>query len=387
MRFIHTSDWHLGRPLHSVGMLDAQATFLDWLVDLVRSEAVDAVVVSGDIYHRALPSPDTVGLLSDAVTRLVDTGAQVVLTSGNHDSAIRLGFAARLLERAGLHIRTDVEGSTRAIPVGDGVIHAVPYLEPSLAMGVVGAREATHADVLRAALARLPRDMRAQPGQSVVMAHAFVAGSVTSASERDISVGGVSAVPAAIFDDFGYAALGHLHRPQHVTERVRYSGSPWAMDFSEAGDSKSVSLVELRDGIPRVALHATPVVRPMAVLRGELEALMVDPAHTWAEAAWCQVHLTDALRPIGAWDRLRRRFPHLLDLHFDPLGLAVETTRYAVRTRSSRTPREVCLDFLGHVRGTPASEDERILIDRALEATRLGIATTEDERGVARGVA
>ena len=110
MRFIHTSDWHLGRPLHSVGMLDAQATFLDWLVDLVRSEAVDAVVVSGDIYHRALPSPDTVGLLSDAVTRLVDTGAQVVLTSGNHDSAIRLGFAARLLERAGLHIRTDVEG-------------------------------------------------------------------------------------------------------------------------------------------------------------------------------------------------------------------------------------------------------------------------------------
>ena len=387
MRFIHTSDWHLGRPLHLVGMLDAQATFLDWLVDLVRSEAVDAVVVSGDIYHRALPSPDTVGLLSDAVTRLVDTGAQVVLTSGNHDSAIRLGFAARLLERAGLHIRTHLEGSTRPIPVGDGVIHAVPYLEPSLAMGVVGAREATHADVLRAALARLPRDTRAQPGQSVVMAHAFVAGSVTSASERDISVGGVSAVPAAIFDDFGYAALGHLHRPQHVTERVRYSGSPWAMDFSEADDSKSVSLVELRDGIPRVALHATPVVRPMAVLRGELEALMVDPAHTWAEAAWCQVHLTDALRPIGAWDRLRRRFPHLLDLHFDPLGLAVETTRYAVRTRSSRTPREVCLDFLGHVRGTPASEDERILIDRALEATRLGIATTEDERGVARGVA
>lgn len=387
MRFIHTSDWHLGRSLRSVGMADAQATFLDWLVDLVRSEAVDAVVVSGDIYDRALPSPDTVGMLSDAVTRLVDTGAHVVLTSGNHDSAIRLGFAAELLERAGLHIRTHVESITRPILVGDGVIHAVPYLEPSLAMGVVGAHEPTHADVLRAALARFPQVAGPRPGQSVVMAHAFVAGSVTSASERDISVGGVSAVPAGIFGEFGYAALGHLHRPQQVTDQVRYSGSPWAMDFSEAGDTKSVSLVELRDGIPKVELHATPVVRPMAVLRGEFEALLVDRGHTWAEAAWCQVHLTDSLRPIGAWDRLRRRFPHLLDLRFDPLGLAVETTRYAVRTRSSRTPREVCLDFLGHVRGTPATEEEGILIDRALEATRLGIATAEDERGVARGVA
>ena len=93
MRLIHTSDWHLGRAFHGVGMLPAQARYVDHLVELVRSERVDAVLVSGDVYDRALPSPGTVELLSEAVTRIVDAGAQVVLSSGNHDSAIRLGFA------------------------------------------------------------------------------------------------------------------------------------------------------------------------------------------------------------------------------------------------------------------------------------------------------
>lgn len=387
MRFIHTSDWHLGRSLHSVGMIDAQAQFLDWLVDLVRAESVEAVVVSGDIYDRALPSPDTVELLSDAVTRLVDTGAQVVLASGNHDSAIRLGFAAGLLERAGLHIRSHVDGIGRPIRVGDAVIHPVPYLEPSLVTSALGVQQATHADVLRAALAHLPQVTLADPRQTVVMAHAFVAGSVTSASERDISVGGVSAVPAAIFQPFGYAALGHLHRPQWVSDQVRYSGSPWAMDFGEAGEAKSVSVVELRDGIPLVQVHETPVVRPMAVLRGLLDDLLTDRAHAWAEDAWCQVHLTDPLRPTGAWDRLRRRFPHLLDLRFDPQGVVIESIRYAARTRGGRSELEICLDFLTHVRGVSATDQERAALASALDATRIGAAQSADERGVARGVA
>ncbi len=107
MRIIHTSDWHLGRSLCGMPLLPAQASFADWLVEFVRAERVDAVLVSGDIYDRALPSPETVGLLSDTLTQLVDAGAQVVVTSGNHDSSIRLGFASSLLARAGLHIRTD----------------------------------------------------------------------------------------------------------------------------------------------------------------------------------------------------------------------------------------------------------------------------------------
>ena len=142
MRLIHTSDWHLGRSFHQVGLLDAQAAFIDHLVETVRAESVDAVLVSGDVYDRALPAPDTVELLSEAVTRLIDTGAEVVLSSGNHDSAIRLGFAARLLERSGLHIRSSLDSIGRPVMVGGVAIYPLPYLEPSIAADPLGAGRA-----------------------------------------------------------------------------------------------------------------------------------------------------------------------------------------------------------------------------------------------------
>lgn len=142
MRLIHTSDWHLGRSFHQVGLLGAQARFLDHLVETVRSERVEAVLVSGDVYDRALPAPDTVTLLSEAVTRIIDAGAQVVLSSGNHDSAIRLGFASQLLARAGLHIRSSVASIGDPVLVGGVAVHALPYLEPSISAGPLGSTNA-----------------------------------------------------------------------------------------------------------------------------------------------------------------------------------------------------------------------------------------------------
>ena len=309
MRLIHTSDWHLGRAFHQVGLLGAQAAYLDHLVDVVRTEQVDAVLVSGDVYDRAMPSPDTVELLSQTLLRLVDAGAHVVLSSGNHDSAIRLGFAAGLLERAGLHIRASASDIGRPVVVGDVAIHPIPYLEPALVADVLGAAERTHAGVLRAAMARVRADAEVRGGRTVAMAHAFVAGGVTSESERDISVGGVSAVPPDVFAGVDYAALGHLHGRQEVAPGVRYSGSPVAMSFGEWRHTKGSLLVDLSAGAPVVEHVEAPVQRPLAVLRGSLEALLTDPAHRDAEAAWCQVTLTDATRPLGAMDQLRRRFP------------------------------------------------------------------------------
>ena len=204
MRLIHTSDWHLGRSFHRVGLLDAQARYLDHLVEVVGSEGVDAVLVSGDVYDRALPSPDTVELLSDGVTRLIDAGAAVLLSSGNHDSAIRLGFASDLLARAGLHIRTSLDLVGVPVMVQDTAIYPLPYLEPSVAADRIGADARTHAAVLTAAMNRVRADARSRPGQSVVMAHAFVTGGATSQSERDISVGGVSAVHPDVFADADY---------------------------------------------------------------------------------------------------------------------------------------------------------------------------------------
>jgi exonuclease SbcD len=379
VRFIHTSDWHLGRSFHRVGLLDAQARYLDHLVDVVRSEGVDAVLVSGDVYDRALPAPDTVEVLSDAVTRLIDAGAVVVLSSGNHDSAIRLGFASELLARAGLHIRTSLDSVGRPVTIKDADVYPLPYLEPSVAADWIGAREHTHAAVLSAAMDRVRHEVSSRPGPAVVMAHAFVTGGATSASERDISVGGVSAVHPDVFARADYVALGHLHGPQRITETVRYSGSPIALSFSEADHHKGSILVDVSAGALSTESISAPVTKSLAILSGELEDILRDPRHRAAESAYCQITLTDAVRPMGAMERLRRRFPDTLVLAFEPVG-AQEIPRTGAASLPERADLDLCCDFLAHVRGgNAASEQERALLATAVERSRVARGENEDE--------
>ena len=383
MRLLHTSDWHLGRSFHGVGLLGAQEAYLDHLVEVVRAESVDAVLVSGDVYDRALPAPDTVALLSQTLERLVDAGAQVVVSSGNHDSAVRLGFASSLLERSGVHIRTAVEDIGRPVLVGDVAVHPLPYLEPALVADRLGAAERSHGAVLRAAMERVRADAVGRGGRTVVMAHAFVSGGATTESERDIAVGGVSVVAPDVFDGVDYAALGHLHGRQRVGEHVRYSGSPLAMSFSEARQRKGGLIVDLSGPEPEVTEVDAPVARPLAVLRGGLEDLLSEPRHAEAESAWCQVTLTDPVRPMGAMERVRRRFPHTLELRFEPEGVATPLRPYSARTEA-RPAVDVCCDFLEHVRGgRGATPPERALLEEAVEGSRVRRADADDEGGVA----
>lgn len=232
MRLLHTSDWHLGRSFHRVGLLDAQAAYLDHLVATVREREVDAVLVAGDVYDRAVPPLAAVELFDRALHRLADAGVATVMISGNHDSARRLGVGAGLIRLAGIHLRTDPAGCATPVILsdrhGDVALYGLPYLEPALVRDELKAARTGHEAVLTAAMDRVRADLAGRtPGtRSVVLAHAFVAGGEPSDSERDITVGGVSAVPAGVFSGVDYVALGHLHGSQRLTERVRYSGSP-----------------------------------------------------------------------------------------------------------------------------------------------------------------
>lgn len=380
VRILHTSDWHLGRSFHRVGMLDAQARFVDHLVDVVRAEAVDVVLVAGDVYDRALPGVDVVALLDDALARLAATGATVVLASGNHDSAQRLGFASRLLAAARVHVRTDPARCAEPVVVEDRhgpvAFYPLPYLEPALVAPGLGVGR-SHAAVLGATMDAVRADLAGRPAgtRSVVAAHAFVVGGAVSDSERDITVGGVGSVPVSVFDGVDYAALGHLHGRQRLAEQVRYSGSPLAYSFSEAGHLKGSWLVELgRAGLERVDAVQAPVPRRLAVLSGRLDTLLTDPGLARHEASWCQVTLTDPERPAQAMTRLRARFPHALELRFAPAGaLAGAAAGYAGQL-GGRDDLAVCCGFVRHVRGRAADDDEVALLRAAVEHTRRGDA-------------
>ena len=384
MRLLHTSDWHLGRSLHRADLRDAQAAFLEHLVGTVRAERVDAVLVSGDVYDRALPPVEAVALCEDALWRLRDAGARVVVISGNHDSARRLGFGARLVDASGVHLRTRVSALAEPVLLADGhgevAVYAIPYLEPGAVEAELapGPEEVDgpgagrgHAAVLRRATSAARADLARRGGvRSVVLAHGWVTGGAASESERDISVGGTGAVPAALFDGFDYVALGHLHGPQTMQEHLRYSGSPLPYSFSESGQVKGSWLVELdARGLARVEHVPAPAHRRLTRLRGTLAELLDAPAHTAAEGDFVSATLTDEARPEAAMDRLRARFPHVLILAWEPAGGALDTRGYRARVHG-RPDLAIAVDFVRHVRRTDATAAEGALLREAFEAVR-----------------
>ncbi len=379
MKILHTSDWHLGRSFHGTGTLDAQRIFVDNLEKTVREEGVDVVLVAGDVYDRALPAVDVVALFGDALDRLTLAGAQVVISSGNHDSATRLGFGGRILARGGVHLRTRIEDI--AVPVlrpldGDAelAIYGVPYLEPRVVAESLQAEAPTHTAVTRAALQRIREDLAQRSSVrrtvSIVLAHTFAAGGAGSDSERDLAIGGLGSVPLSLFDGFDYSALGHLHGRQKLSESVRYSGSPLAYSFSEANQAKGAWLLEVTpDGIGGIRAVEWPAPHDLAVLSGRLEDLLVREDLAWAEAAYCQITLTDPERPARAMERLRARFPDTLVLAFAPEGGEKADARtYSQRIAEARDDAEICCGFLDHVRGRKASAEEQALVRATVDA-------------------
>ncbi|MEU6477101.1 exonuclease SbcCD subunit D [Streptomyces sp. NPDC047017] len=384
MRLLHTSDWHLGRTFHRVGMLDAQAAFIGHLVTTVRERGVDAVLVSGDVYDRAVPPLAAVELFDDALHRLAALGVPTVMISGNHDSARRLGVGAGLIDRAGIHLRT--EPAACATPVvladahGEVAFYGLPYLEPALVKDEFAVARVGHEAVLGAALDRVRADLATRPPgtRSVVLAHAFVTGGEPSDSERDITVGGVAAVPAGIFDGVDYAALGHLHGCQTITERVRYSGSPLAYSFSEAGHRKSMWLVDLDAGGAVTAERIDcPVPRPLARIRGPLEHLLTDPGLAVHEEAWVEATLTDAVRPADPMARLCERFPHTLSLVFAPDRAPDDPDVSYARRLAGRDDQQIAEDFVAHVRGAGPDPHEQTVLREAFDTVRTDEALGE----------
>jgi exonuclease SbcD len=237
-------------------------------------------------------------------------------------------------------------------------------------------------------MTRVRADLASRTGaRSVVLAHAFVAGrpdvapAMASDSERDISVGGIQIAPTSLFTDVDYAALGHLHGRQTLTDTVRYSGSPLAYSFSEAGHTKGSWLVDLGpEGLRSASFVPAPVPRRLAVLRGRIEDLLSEPGHLGVEGAWLQVTLTDPRRPMHAMDRLRERFPHTLMLAFAPEGAAARRGPVVPRV-DGRSDLDIALGFVAEVRELEATTEEELLLQLACDSCRL----TEDRDADFRG--
>ncbi|MDU5962430.1 MAG: exonuclease SbcCD subunit D [Dermabacter sp.] len=330
MKILHTSDWHLGRTLHGENLHEYQREFQDFLLAKVRETGAHALVIAGDIYDRSVPPVEAVELLHESLAALAEE-TTVILTPGNHDSAVRLGFGAKLM-RPGIHILADVEGIEHPVSVadehGEVLFFGLPFLDPDLARYSLAPKGGdplprTHEDVTVQAMDRVRAKLEilGHP-RSVVLAHTFVAGGDGSDSERDLSVGGVASVPGGVFAGVDYVALGHLHGCQNMSALVPgerpvawYSGSPLAFSFSERHHTKAVLLVEMdSSGLVEVERIPTPVRRRLIELDGSLKEIL-DSAPNYSED-WVHAIVREETRPAHLQQVLSAALPHLLFTEF-----------------------------------------------------------------------
>lgn len=376
MRILHTSDWHIGRTFHGHSTLDALGAVLDVVVAQVRENEVDVVVIAGDLFDSSTPSAPAYRLLSSTLRALSDTGAAVIATSGNHDSAARLGFQSALL-RDGVHVVTDPLALDVPLTVqgtdGDVDFYGIPYLEPSVVRSQwPGVDLRTQEQTMRHAMSLVTASVRRRSNRSVVIAHTFAAGvEATAGLEREVrtstgaalSQGTIDVVPVSVFEGIDYTALGHIHSRQQLTERIAYSGAPLHYSFGERDRPRGSWLVDLAaDGSVTSEWLPLPVPRRLVLLRGPLDELLADPAFAEHADAWVAVEYTDTTPQRDAMRRLQTRFPYCATVVHTPAERGERERRtYAERLRAAVTDEERVEAFLVHVRGgeglTPAESE------------------------------
>ncbi|WP_062135071.1 exonuclease SbcCD subunit D [Demequina aestuarii] len=396
MRLLHTSDWHIGRTFHGHSTDEHLAQVLSAIADAVAEHSVDAVIVAGDIFDSSTPKSGAFTLLADALLAIRDHGAQVVLTSGNHDGPARLAHNAAFARAGGVHIKADHTDLASPVTLTDGhgevLVYGLPYLHPEFMRSAYSDfTGSTHQDALTFAMDQIRADARDRAGGSdaqggtppryVVAAHCFAASAAGTAppettedtgraEERDITRGGLNLVGLATFEGPAYTALGHIHSRQTLSDTVRYSGAPLRFSFGERSSAKGMWLVDIGvDGLESATWLELPTPRAAVRLEGTLADLVAPGAHPDAEDAWVEAILTDDQLPRDAMRTLQSRYPHAVTLAHRPATRHDAGPRQYAERVEGKSDAEVIEEFLTYVRnGAGPTEAEQALLNDALDA-------------------
>ena len=378
MKLMHLGDLHLGKSLNEFNLIEDQRFILERLLEIADREAVDAVLICGDVYDRAVPGEAAVQLLDRFLTRLSEAGKKVFMISGNHDSDERLNFASRMLEKSGVFITGRYDGRLGHVEISDeyGPVHfwMLPYVKASRVKHFFPEETIeNYDDAVRTAIRREDIDPSVR---NVILAHQFVVGASDpelAGSETALaSVGTLDRISWECFTDFDYGALGHIHRNQPVgRETLRYAGSPlkYSLEKNELEQEKTVTLVELKEkGTVEVRQLPLEPLRQIRRLRGTLEELIqnaVDPQD------YIYATLTDEQTQIDAMARLQNVYPFTMKLDYDN-GTLLEGLEPAAASEARDFPT-LMKDFYRWILGKEPSEEEMaILEDAAREAEVIG---------------
>ena len=345
MKLLHLADLHLGKRVHEFSMLEDQRYILKQILEIMETEQADGVLVAGDIYDKTVPPAEAVQLLDDFLTNIAGRKIPVFLISGNHDSAERLSFGAKLFAKSGVHFASGYQGKTEVVTLEDDYgkvnIYLLPFVRPVYvrqAFPELAERIVSYQDAMQTVIGHIDLNRECR---NVLVAHQFVTGAERCESE-EIQVGGLDNVEASLFADFDYVALGHIHGPQWILrETIRYAGTPLKYSFSEVCHQKAVTVIELRAkgdvGIRKIPLRP---LHDMRKLRGSYEELTKRSVYENTSVEdYVQITLTDEEDIFDAVGKLRVIYPNLMKIEYDNRRTG-KTAESAAAEDVERTPLE-----------------------------------------------
>lgn len=380
MKVFHLSDLHIGKIVHKVSLLQDQEYILGKVLEAVRAEQPDAVLLSGDVYDKPQISKEAEKLFDWFLTELMALNQPVFMVSGNHDSAAHVGYFRELLSKNGLYTTPkEFTGAPDAVTLTDefGPVHfwLLPFLKPVdvRAAYPIDENPEVQTDSYHNAIASVLSKMEVNTNErNVLLAHQFVTagGAPAERSESEtISVGGLDNVGAELFECFDYVALGHLHRPQKVgRDTVRYSGTPLKYSFSEANDQKSITVIELLEK-GRVELSAIPLtpVRDMRRLTGTFEELTsLDFYESQKRDDYLEITLTDTLEVPGAFSKLKSIYENLLSLRYTEREAGETASDLSVQDLEAQHPFQIVSGFIKTQTGQPLLPEQEAFLKETM---------------------
>ncbi|EHK5108130.1 exonuclease SbcCD subunit D [Vibrio parahaemolyticus] len=372
MKFIHTSDWHLGRQFHNVSLLEDQQAVLEQLIQYIENNPVDAVIVAGDVYDRSVPPTIAIELLNRVVKRICgELNTSMILISGNHDGAERLGFGSEQMKRSGLHIISNFEDMLTPVVIeskaaGHVAFYGMPYNDPEQVRYVYKEPVSTHDEAHKLLAEKITEQFQSEH-RNILISHCFVDGAIESESERPLSIGGSDRVSHEHFLNFDYVALGHLHQPQKKGEEyIRYSGSLMKYSFGEQNQKKGFTLVEIgKDGFIGAEHIELTAPHEMRIVEGELEQILewgkTDPKNE----DYLLVRLMDKHAILNPMEKLRTVYPNVL--HLEKPGMLIGVEQEMAQAKLARSEIDMFKDFFAEAQDSELSNEQEQAISNIIK--------------------
>jgi len=372
MRFIHLSDLHLGKRVNEFSMLEDQKYILLKIINVIDNQMPQAVIIAGDVYDKSVPSTEAVELFDDFLYRLSQRDLKVFIISGNHDSAERIAFGNRIMDKSGIYFSPVYDGKVTPITLDDGYgklnVYMLPFLKPSNVRRFFPEEEITsYTDAMRLAVNVMHID---ENQRNILITHQFVTGASRTESE-EISVGGADNVDASVFHGFDYVALGHIHRSQSCgSEYVRYSGTPLKYSFSEASDHKTVTVVDMKEkGNIEFTFIPLEAKRDMVEIKGKYNEIMLKSFYegtTYGED-YMHITLTDEEDIPDALTKLRIVYKNIMKLDYDNLRTRHSTEIHGTKDVKAKSPLEHFSEFYEQQNGQPLNEEQTAFMTEIIE--------------------